>query len=173
MISIHKTFRELLLEKDYEKITVKELCERAMINKKTFYTYYETLDFLLFEMQEQISSEYRERIKSYTLKDMEKLVREFFMFSEEQGEFYEKITCGGTYTKIREQMIMKVSSDRDIYPELSGFPQAEQNMIRTFLAESLLAMYRTWIMDGKKIPVQRAIEITSEALIHGVKNYMK
>ena len=89
------------------------------------------------------------------------------------GEFYEKITCGGTYTKIREQMIMKVSSDRDIYPELSGFPQAEQNMIRTFLAESLLAMYRTWIMDGKKIPVQRAIEITSEALIHGVKNYMK
>lgn len=90
LISIHKTFRELLLEKDYEKITVKELCERAMINKKTFYTYYETLDFLLFEMQEQISSEYRERIKSYTLKDMEKLVREFFMFSEEQGEFYEK-----------------------------------------------------------------------------------
>ena len=36
--SVKSAFDELVLEKDYEKITVKELCERARINKKTFYT---------------------------------------------------------------------------------------------------------------------------------------
>ena len=44
---IKAAFEFLICEKDYGKITVKELCDRAQINKKTFYTYYETLDALL------------------------------------------------------------------------------------------------------------------------------
>ena len=48
---IKTAFEELICEKDYEKITVKELCDKARINKKTFYHYYETLDHLLAEMQ--------------------------------------------------------------------------------------------------------------------------
>ena len=35
--AIRKTFHELLQEKDVSKITVKELTERAEINKTTFY----------------------------------------------------------------------------------------------------------------------------------------
>ena len=38
--AIQKTFEDMICEMDYEKITVKELCERARINKKTFYRYY-------------------------------------------------------------------------------------------------------------------------------------
>lgn len=170
--AIYDSFRSLILEKDYENITVKELCERARINKKTFYSYYETLDDLLIEFQASISSEYRERIKNYTLKDMDKLVREFFMFSEEQGEFYEKITCGGNYSHIREQMIMRVNSDRVAYPELSNLPVEQQKIIHCFLSESLLAIYKSWILGGKRLPVEEIIELTSSLLIDGIKKYM-
>ena len=34
MISIRNAFCDMICEMDYERITVKELCERAMINKK-------------------------------------------------------------------------------------------------------------------------------------------
>ena len=34
--AIQKTFEDMICEMDYEKITVKELCERARINKKLF-----------------------------------------------------------------------------------------------------------------------------------------
>ena len=61
--AIKSAFESIICEKDYEKITVKELCERAKINKKTFYHYYETLDFLLAEMQAELSEGYIERIK--------------------------------------------------------------------------------------------------------------
>ena len=43
--NIHKSFIELFKEKDYEKITVKELIEKAEISKKTFYRYYSSIDF--------------------------------------------------------------------------------------------------------------------------------
>ena len=36
IISIRNAFCEMICEMDYERITVKELCERAMINKKPF-----------------------------------------------------------------------------------------------------------------------------------------
>ena len=42
--AIQKTFIDLLREKPIEKITVKEIAERAEINKTTFYSHYETLD---------------------------------------------------------------------------------------------------------------------------------
>ena len=45
--AIRKTFHELLQEKDISKITVKELTERAEINKTTFYAHYETLPDLV------------------------------------------------------------------------------------------------------------------------------
>ena len=63
--AIKTNFEELICEKDYEKITVKELCDRARINKKTFYHYYPSLDDLLAELQYEISSAYIDKIKDF------------------------------------------------------------------------------------------------------------
>ena len=51
--AIQKTFIDLLREKPIEKITVKEIAERAEINKTTFYSHYETLDALTAEIERQ------------------------------------------------------------------------------------------------------------------------
>ncbi len=46
------------MEMDYEKITVKELCALAMINRKTFYSHYAYLDILLDEYISEIADKY-------------------------------------------------------------------------------------------------------------------
>ena len=51
--AIQRAFIELLREKPIEKITVKEIAERAEINKTTFYAHYETLDALTDQMEQQ------------------------------------------------------------------------------------------------------------------------
>ena len=51
--AIQKAFIELLREKPIEKITVKEIAERAEINKTTFYAHYETLDALINQLEMQ------------------------------------------------------------------------------------------------------------------------
>ena len=80
---------------------MKQLCDKARINKKTFYHYYETLDFLLAEMQAELSSGYVERVKEFKLpEELDKVNREFFLFSVEQGLAYEKITCSVAYSSI-------------------------------------------------------------------------
>ena len=51
--AIKEAFVSLVTTTDYAHINVNQLCQRAHINRKTFYRYYETLDDLLAEVQSE------------------------------------------------------------------------------------------------------------------------
>lgn len=53
--SIRTAFSVMLLKEDYRKITVTALCRQAVINKKTFYRYYDSVDALLEEILSEFS----------------------------------------------------------------------------------------------------------------------
>lgn len=59
--ALMESLLSLLREKPLEKITVKELCERADVNRSTFYVYYgspqDLLDAMLDEFYERIGAE--------------------------------------------------------------------------------------------------------------------
>ena len=48
----------LLGNKEYEYITIKEICQKAGVNRSTFYLHYETIDDLLKETIEMISERF-------------------------------------------------------------------------------------------------------------------
>ena len=53
-IRMDKAFLELLEQKDFAFITVKEICKKAEVNRSTFYLHYETIDDLLSESMDLI-----------------------------------------------------------------------------------------------------------------------
>jgi len=172
---VKRAFEELICEKDYEKITVKELCDRARLNKKTFYHYYETLDALLAELQMELSSGYMERIRNYELpKDLDKVNREFFLFSAEQGLAYEKITCSVTYHSIRDEMVGDVNDagwgKSKKYQNLSEF---EKKLLMGFINNAVLTAYRQWVEEGKVTPLEEVIEVTNRIVLGGVNGFFK
>ena len=57
-LKMDKAFLELLAEKDFAYITVKEICRRASVNRSTFYLHYENLSDLLKESGEHIMAEF-------------------------------------------------------------------------------------------------------------------
>lgn len=52
----------LLLEKDFEYITVKEICARAGVNRSTFYLHYENTSDLLAETVEMIREQHQKKV---------------------------------------------------------------------------------------------------------------
>lgn len=172
--AIQKTFQEMICEMDYDKITVKELCERARINKKTFYRYYSVLDDLLAELQGVMSEEYLERIKNYRIpEDMDKINREFFLYSAEKGSVYEKITCSGNYSYIRNKMISNVmSSTWKSSAWLQLLEPSKQNIVLRFIQTASVEMYCQWVADGKTIPIEEMIKISNQLLCAGVNGFV-
>ncbi len=65
--SLMNTMLELLKEKDFEEITVNELCERALVGRGTFYKHfsdkYDFFSFVLREMLDHYLQEAEEKTK--------------------------------------------------------------------------------------------------------------
>jgi AcrR family transcriptional regulator len=164
IITIRTTFEQMLCEMPYREITVKELCERAMVNKKTFYRYYETMDFLLAEFQENMMSEYLTRVEGLRIpEDLEAITRAFFSFALERGEVFEHITCADPHTALQRQMTERVMARHD--SEAPTNP--ERSIIMSFVTEATLAIYRQWVADGKAIPPERIADIAVDLVCHG------
>lgn len=170
--AIKETFKILILEKNYEDITVKELTDRAEINKKTFYRYYASLDDLLLETQNEISKEYIESIKDYKISDdFDKMNREFYLFSEKKGEFYEKITSDINYNYIRQKMINNVMNTTFSNSEkLNNLADYEKDILLSYMQAATLAIYKYWIKNKKRIPLEEIINLSYKLIYNGISS---
>ena len=138
---------------------------RARINKKTFYHHYADLNALLAEYQQRISQAYIFRVGQYRLpQNADKIIREFLLFSEEQGEVYEKITCDGSFDYIRGQMIKKVCENTPV-------TQFQQTVAGVFMEAALLEIYKFWIKGGKAIPLEEIINNATALICNGLNGY--
>lgn len=176
--NIYKSFEELICEKEYPKITVKELAERAQINKKTFYRYYPTLDDLLHEMQAQYAKEYVKEVRDYHYpEDLDKSVASFFEFSAEQGEAYDKITISSgdsSYSGIRGQMINEVMNKT--WGQSAAFnlmSEWQKQILFSFVESTGLNIYKAWVESGKKEPLEDVIKQAQALMRGGVTQYLK
>lgn len=61
----------LLERKSYDYITVKEICEKAGVNRSTFYLHYETMEDLLCETIEFIGNKVRDKFSKEIVFDKE------------------------------------------------------------------------------------------------------
>ena len=171
--AIRTAFEQMICEMDYHEMTVKELCERAKINKKTFYRYYLTMDDLLLELQMEISSEYIERISRYHLpEELDKVNESFFRYSVEKGEVYEKITCASGYTSIRNRMIGRVNEatwEKSAW--YNNIPDWQRHMLIVYVQFTLVELYKQWVADGKKIPVEEVIQLSNCLICKGIDGF--
>lgn len=58
-VKMDKAFLALLEKKEFAYITVKEICQKAGVNRSTFYLHYETLEDLLLESADYINEQFR------------------------------------------------------------------------------------------------------------------
>ena len=169
--AIRKTFENMLCEMDYDKISIKELSERARINRKTFYLHYNSLDDLLRELQNEMARDFIKRTQGLERPhDMDKITREFFLTCEEGGQLYERLTCNGSFHYISRRITNEIMSET--WGADSRKAQTDpyiQNIIMTFVSQSTIEIYKQWVTDGRKIPLEDIIELTSRLVCRGLE----
>ena len=74
----------LLEKKEYDFITVKEICEKAGVNRSTFYLHYETIDDLLAETIEMINKRFLSAFNNETLEPNKVKIRNKILLINEE-----------------------------------------------------------------------------------------
>lgn len=162
MDAIHTAFEAMICEMDYGKISVTELCQRARVNKKTFYRYYATLDDLLAEFQSEMGAAYIEATRDFQLpRDIPQVSRVFFEFLESKP-VYSRITCAPTYRRTQQSLTDTVVDDHwRKSGALERVPEPERAVVLAFVRTVGVEIYRQWVAGGRKVPLERIIEMTS------------
>lgn len=123
----------------------------------------------------EVSEAFLERIKDYRLPDeLDKVTREFFLYSFEQDAAYEKITCSGSYYQIRNIMLARVNdvgwSKSEKFANLNEF---EKKVLLEFVNNSALSVYKRWIESGKTIPLEEVIQMANQLCVRLIRWLMR
>lgn len=169
--TIRETFRTMLCEVGYKRISVKELCERARINKKTFYRYYDSLDELMRELQEDTMERYTERISDLCAPDsLADLIEDFFAFAEEEGLLFERMTLDfvpGSVEGIPGDEAILAAWKKD-----GRIDEQDLITVLSFISTAVLSNYVRWIKTGKQMPLERISALTSQLVCGGVESHL-
>ncbi len=173
--AIRSTFKEMICEMDYEQITIKELTQRAQINRKTFYLHYRSLDDLLQELQNEIAENFTSLKVSYgSMTDIRKLIKLFFEHAANMPLLHERLMCSGSYYPVWEKINKQImdyrkQTNRGVFCS----DQYAENLIFAYYGANSTLLYRQWVADGKKLPLEDLIEIAVKLICNGMSSVVK
>ncbi len=173
--AIHNAFKAMICEMDYDQITIKELTQRAQVNRKTFYLHYTDLDDLLEELQEEIAENFISRKVSYSsMKDIRDLIRLFFEHATNMPLLHERLMCSGSYYPVWEEINKRImdyrrKTNRGVF----GMNEYSENLVFAYYGANSTLLYRQWVADGKKLPIEELIEIATKLICNGMSSVVK
>lgn len=165
---IQQTFRTLLQEKDYSQISIQELARQAEINRKTFYLHYSSLDELLLHMQRGVINRFLAPVKGAKLPDdLEKVVRNCYELSEAADALDEKILNSKGRLPVENpydgnHMVISFDTDRLRYGA------DESLFLAAYINGCMAELYRAWVWNGRKEPMEDMIQLTIRLILHGL-----
>lgn len=158
--NIVNAFIELRSKKDIEKITVKELCELAFINKATFYRHYEDI----YALSESIESELIQNCLNSITKPIQLFDKEGVRLLVEtlcsQGELFDIIFSGSrkdmAIHKIYDYILEKLFIQ---YPEYQN--DLEKKVILSTLIYGMFQSYRLYKDVDLDIVINSLLKLNS------------
>ena len=170
---------KLLETKDYEYITIKEICRIASVNRSTFYLHYENMNDLLEETIRSLNSSFNSHFKPKenentiiskdSLEDLllindENLIP-YLNFIKENKNIYkvlknhpELFNANKTY----EEMFRKI-----FVPIMKRFGLDEKwhKYLMDFYISGLTSIILDWVYDDCKIPVQEVSDFIKGLIV--------
>ena len=173
-IMIKEAFLKLLLEKDIQHITVRELCEKAHINRGTFYSHY--LD--VYDLKEKIEDELLNKITlsiTETLSKAENLTDSYIFLtvfeliknnSELSELILEKSSNFSVLYKFVE-LIKKIYIEyyKKYYPNT---PLDKLERYYLFISSGCITILREWMLKNMQTSLEELAKEISEIATKGI-----
>ena len=176
---------QILETKDYEYISVKEVCARAGVNRSTFYLHYESMDDLLNETIEMINNKFYSSFQSHIKitnnilrKDKKELIfiNETFLvpylnFILENKKLF-LLQCKKPYIFKADKKFEEWNNDLFIPIATSfGIEKNIQNYFIRYFIDGIMAIIICWLENDCKEDINTIIDVIYKCT--GIKNHLE
>ena len=176
--AIRNAFTQLLVNKDINDITVKEISDLADINRKTFYNYYTGVYQLVDEIEDNIVKDFTERIKQLDVLSciedpmiVYHVLHEFIhsdidfyrsVFAMNQNSFLVKKICESLISAVKDSFRGGVAVDENIL-----------DITIRFIFYGEVATYRQWLIDDGPYPIDMMGRTIAQICSGGIPHMLK
>lgn len=148
---IEQSFLELLSEKPVSKITVTELCQKAQINRATFYKHYLDVQDLMERIEEELFQKIRIAFEGQNV-ELKGFLLNMLQYTRDEKDRY--MALGGDNGDPNLMTKTFVVCYESAYPLLSqnipGMKENERQMLYYFLSHGSGAVLTWWIRNGMR-----------------------
>ncbi|MGN0437296.1 MAG: TetR/AcrR family transcriptional regulator [Lachnospiraceae bacterium] len=173
-VRMDEAFLELLEKKDFEYITVKELCQQAGVNRSTFYLHYETLGDLIVECIQYLYRHFLSHMESQEYNIVEKLqdcpLDELYLVTPDYLKPYlayikenKRLFC----TAVENPSVFRAQDTYDrmfehvFAPILDRFqvPEQDRSYMMAFYIKGIMAIITQWIKEDCTDSIEHVISV--------------
>ncbi len=163
----HKLLWEALMaelsEHPFEELTVKDICERAMVHRTTFYKHYEDKYALLEQgmrqMYDTLQAEVEALSSASSTDDISPMLVHIFVHVTQHQQFYKLVLCGegvGRFQKLIKEYIVehneiKMSTQAQLKRSLTAPPA----MYAHFFAGAFISILAWWLENDMPFSPQQ------------------
>lgn len=173
--SIHDAIISLLQEKDISEITIKELAERANINRKTFYMHYSSIEDIFDKIENEITEKLLRVLNKYDFSSEKFDGYAFFsslndMISEDL-DLHQKLIRANSYHFLLAK-IKKIFKDSliKIFQKEFNANKEEFSLYAEFTASGLVCMYIEWFNMNSNITLEDLAKTASNITLNGINS---
>lgn len=161
-IKMDKAFLQLLEKKDFEYISIKEICEKAGVNRSTFYLHYDNISDLLSEsihfMNEQFLSYFQSenveiitKLKSCPMEELilvePKYLLPYLTYIKENKRLFRTAVSKAVSMSLEEIYQRMFHHVFNPIMERFDFPVSERNYVMAFYINGIIAIIMEWVKN--------------------------
>ncbi|MDE5995211.1 MAG: TetR/AcrR family transcriptional regulator [Oscillospiraceae bacterium] len=169
----------LLEVKDLEYITVKEICEKAGVNRSTFYLHYETVSDLLNEAMEMIDNRFQsyfeqnanifiDKINSNDLKNLilisQDYLQPYLQFIFDNQKIYRAVLRNPSNMQSNVRYVNLKKHILEPILKKFGVPDTFRKYYLAYYIEGITAIIKEWLNNGCSDSVETVSAVIEECV---------
>jgi len=159
---LRESLMSLMEQKDIAKITIKELCQRADVNRSTFYAYYRDQYDLLRQVEDEILDELNANLTGFDVNDSHetfRILEKIFHFIQDNSDFCRLLLSEKGDVSFQKR-VMDLYQSRYIEQWLANRGEVDLETVEylyLYLVNGSIGVVQNWLRSGmQKTPREMA-----------------
>ena len=166
--------KELVCDNGFDKVTVKMICEKANISRKTFYTFYQDkYDILEQILVNDVFSEFSDLIDKFGKMELNRpiILEQMFQNIYANKKFYSKaINTKGENSLESYLLYYFVKYYYKILADVKVENEIEMDYLTYFYSSSCVMLIKKWITDGYPLTPKQMAEYYQNWAVSALAN---
>ena len=169
--AIYRAFAQLLLEKDINDITIKDVADRADINRKTFYD-------LTGEIENKILEKFENAIKDLDVNELLHDPNEFFNkltdIINSDIDFYGHLMRIESNSSLVVKLVTSMKNKfKEIITPKTAFDEQTLDIVLDYVTSGMMTVYQHWFNSDRSQPVESISRAVSTLTFRGINGLLE